>query len=277
MATTTLSSLRTKLQNRLGITSASTLQTSMMNEAINAAISRRLHDGASGLSLISSVALTIGSQSYTGTSKGHTPGTDKIRDTDGSAIGNRIYARPNDIIKFDIGDFLLRRVRKESSTQMDFYVGNVWEVTPSIAAAFTIIHRSIKLVHSGAVTGIKLEDGNALRYDPLAAIKYDIETGTPVAYTQSGQHVALWPAPTAATRVVVVQASISNELSSDSDELEAATEAVDAITESARFIFSSWTGDLDPVEAQTGQLALQDTEDQMRVGGPDVFIKGSRP
>ena len=261
------STLRTRLEYRLGVSTSSTLQTNLMNEAINSALGRRLSDGAPGLAFSTIAAPTLGDVAVARAAGAMTQAKDGdliLCDTDDTGI------RKNDILDVDGDKYLIRRV-----VSTGVHIGHVIEANATYTT-ITCTRRTIRLANTGRVISVRLQDGNNLTYDPLAGHKHEADTGTPKRFTQSENFVSIWPAPSSADRFIITQADLPGDLSSDSDVVDLSAEAQDAVIESARFIFLTWTGGLDQISATTGQASLSDAKDELQEAGPGVFVKGSR-
>ena len=119
------------------------------------------------------------------------------------------------------------------------------------------------------MVGVKLKDGRQLAYEPRNALFDPYETGDPLFFEQrystkqDKSYLILYPAPTSATVVTIIQ---NRDVTSDlTDEIfEGPEEALDAILERAVLAFKTWQGQTDSVEATLATSAVRDTANQLQ-------------
>ena len=196
---TAQSALLTRLYSRLGITTASTAEEALCEEALNGAIAKVAAEGAPQLRQVyTGYSLVTSAPTVT-----HTAVTSTL--TLSTVTG--IY--PGDIIHNTTTNkkYLIRTVTTSGAT---VNIG-VPEVTSMTGNALTVYRRALPLPHAGLVWQVYQVDGNELPHDPLAAVKAQFETGTPVVFSQGyaatlgSSYISLYPAPTTATQYIIVQ------------------------------------------------------------------------
>lgn len=271
-----LSALETRLQNRLGFTSLSTLQSSQIREALNASVGRALTDGVPGLNR-TFVSCTLGE--FTAAVVTMTSGNDYLESNSGE---NFVAAGvlPGDILILDGSRELL--VHRIESTDTDrIYVGSRLEQTYT-SVSLTIWRRSLSIPTSGKVLRVRDADTRrSLVYDPEGIEKVPFARGTAQVYTPtnnaegSGERlIALTPCPSEVTDFVVTQAYEIDRLTSDGDLFEIPEGVIDAVLTRAVRAIRGWTSN-DQIEQVVAESEVKDADDQLldRDGGRGFFVK----
>jgi len=283
--------LRTRLLNRLGITSASTMQSSTLNEAINAGISRALSDGVPGLSRRIVIGSTLGDLSASGTFD--VVATNPFFTRNGGSqdfTGAQIVS--GDIITFGDGSKrLVDYVDPDTAGKVHFGspLGSALSGT-----TVTIRRRSIFIPSTGPVVRVSDPDntksaripssGSHIMHDPDSAAFSPLQTCGDLSSVRSfvqgydargseTSYVGLYPCPTAATEALIIQSDFYAQLDEDTDAAFFPEPALDAIMERARFAYLGWSGEKDPTRISMAQNAVQDTADELQTTGnpPAIF------
>ena len=258
---TTLSDLRTRLQYRLGIDTASTLEQNRIDEALNAAIAKVASDGISGATLAFS-ALARGTKSLTVDS--HTANTATITVTD-TLTGEGIF--PGDWLTIDSSGVKLLIYSVDEATKT-LHVGSPYDT--AISGTLTVQRRSIQLPSDGPVTLVRDEAANALLEPSTLSIgRWGFDTGTADFFAQRWSeeqgvsYLAFSPAPSDGDVFVIEQSKFRSRLSS-STEFNFAEPVLNSILEEARKIHLGWSGDVSPTEAASAERQARDFKDQYK-------------
>lgn len=194
---TTLASLRTRLQYRLGVTVASSAEEALDDESLNAAIAWTAAKGAPQLRQVYS-GYTLASASPTITHSANAS-------TATLSNANGVY--PGDIlINATTGKSYL--IRTVSGTTIDLGIPIVSSMTGNTV---TVTRRSMPLPHAGTIWSVWQDAGSELKNDPLVASRSPFTTGTPTTYTQTWAAeggvslLTLYPAPTTSTQYIITQ------------------------------------------------------------------------
>lgn len=198
---TTFAALRTRLYARLGVTTASTAEQDLCNEALNAALSKAATAGAPQLR-----------QVYTGVipARLSTTVTAHSASSANVTLNSVLAVYPGDILQDTANstDYIIRTVN--SSTKV---VGVGIPITGSINGnSVTVIRRSFPLPVNGQVIEIREVNGpRDIKFDPMAPAKCTTNEGTALYYTQgyaenlAVSYVNLWPAPAAGDQFTIIQ------------------------------------------------------------------------
>ena len=258
---TTLSDLRTRLQYRLGIDTASTLEQNRIDEALNAAIAKVASDGISGATLAFS-ALARGTKSLTVDS--HTANTATLTVTD-TLTGEGIF--PGDWLTIDSSGVKLLIYTVDEATKT-IGLGSPYDT--QITGTLTVQRRSIQLPSDGPVTLVRHEDDNViLDVSALSIGRWGFETGTPEYFAQRWSedqevsYLAFSPAPADGEVFIVEQSKFRGKLSA-ATEFNFAEPVLNSILEEARKIHLGWSGDVSPVEAASAERQARDFKDQYK-------------
>jgi hypothetical protein len=263
---TAFSAIKTRLQNRLGFGSVSTTLSNQLNEAWKAGLARAFSDGIPGLQRDTFTGTTFGEvTNYLVNDAGiQAADTTITLDTGTSLVTDKVALQ--DILEVDSKKYLIRDVTSETVLDLGAPIG------PDMFSnndTTKIIRRSIQLPSAGSVVGVKLKDGRQLAYEPRNALFDPYETGDPLFFeqrystSQDKSYLILYPAPTSATVVTIIQ---NRDVTSDlTDEIfEGPEEALDAILERAVLAFKTWQGQTDSVEATLATSAVRDTANQLQ-------------
>ena len=247
------------------------LDNDTLDEALNAGLARAYSDGIPGIERDVFMGETFGEvtnylvNDSSGTSIGDTSIT---LDTGTSLTTDKVALQ--DILEITSGPqsgkkWLIRDVA--SATVLD--LGAPMAVVIGDDVGTKITRRAIELPSAGSVVAVKLVDGQNLSYYPQGAANNfmdPFETGDPVCYEQryskrqSKSYLILYPAPTATTKVVIIQ---NRDYTVDQG-ITAPEEAIDAVVERALHVYHTWAGDVDPVQASLSQEAIRDVDNQLR-------------
>ena len=263
---TAFSAIKTRLQNRLGFGSVSTTLSNQLNEAWKAGLARAFSDGIPGLQRDTFTGTTFGEvTNYLVNDAGiQAADTTITLDTGTSLVTDKVALQ--DILEVDSKKYLIRDVTSATVLDLGAPIG------PDMFSnddTTKIIRRSIQLPSAGSVVGVKLKDGRQLAYEPRNALFDPYETGDPLFFeqrystSQDKSYLILYPAPTSATVVTIIQ---NRDVTSDlTDEIfEGPEEALDAILERAVLAFKTWQGQTDSVEATLATSAVRDTANQLQ-------------
>ena len=263
---TAFSAIKTRLQNRLGFGSVSTTLSNQLNEAWKAGLARAFSDGIPGLQRDTFTGTTFGEvTNYLVHDAGFQAADTTITlDTGTSLVTDKVALQ--DILEVDSKKYLIRDVTSATVLDLGAPIG------PDMFSnndTTKIIRRSIQLPSAGSVVGVKLKDGRQLAYEPRNALFDPYETGDPLFFeqrystSQDKSYLILYPAPTSATVVTIIQ---NRDVTSDlTDEIfEGPEEALDAILERAVLAFKTWHGQTDSVEATLATSAVRETANQLQ-------------
>ena len=263
---TAFSAIKTRLQNRLGFGSVSTTLSNQLNEAWKAGLARAFSDGIPGLQRDTFTGTTFGEvTNYLVHDAGiQAADTTITLDTGTSLVTDKVALQ--DILEVDSKKYLIRDVTSATVLDLGAPIG------PDMFSnndTTKIIRRSIQFPSAGSVVGVKLKDGRQLAYEPRNALFDPYETGDPLFFeqrystSQDKSYLILYPAPTSATVVTIIQ---NRDVTSDlTDEIfEGPEEALDAILERAVLAFKTWQGQTDSVEATLATSAVRDTANQLQ-------------
>lgn len=272
-----LSALETRLQNRLGLTSLSTLQSAQLREALNASVGRALTDDVPGLNR-AFVSCNLGeytaAETVTMTAGNNYLESDNLEDFVAAGV------HPGDILIMDGARELL--VLYIDATDTDrIYVGSRIDQTYT-NVSLTIWRRALHIPTSGKVLAVRDADTRRpLTYDPEAVAKVPFNRGTATHFTPTNdvegggqQFIALTPCPSEVTDFVITQAYEIDRLTGDSDEFEIPEGVIDAVLARAMRAYRGWTSN-DQIEQITSEAEVTDADDQLldRDGGRGFFIK----
>jgi len=263
---TAFSAIKTRLQNRLGFGSVSTTLSNQLNEAWKAGLARAFSDGIPGLQRDTFTGTTFGEvTNYLVNDAGiQAADTTITLDTGTSLVTDKVALQ--DILEVDSKKYLIRDVTSATVLDLGAPIGTDMFSNNDTTK---IIRRSIQLPSAGSVVGVKLKDGRQLAYEPRNALFDPYETGDPLFFEQrystkqDKSYLILYPAPTSATVVTIIQ---NRDVTSDlTDEIfEGPEEALDAILERAVLAFKTWQGQTDSVEATLATSAVRDTANQLQ-------------
>lgn len=264
--TISLSALETRLQNRLGFTSLSTLQSTQLREALNSAVSRVLTDGAPGLHR-TFISCSLGEYTASDTVT-MTAGNDYL-DTDATEDFAAAGVLPGDILILNgTRNLLVHRI--EPATPTRIYTGSRLDQTYA-AVTLTIWRRSLRLPTSGAVTDVRYAGSNRkLIYDLHALSKAPFIRGSGQSFIQSNdaegsgaRFIALVPCPNEVSDFVITQAYDIERLTDDAENFELPDGVTDVVLARALATYRAWTSN-DQIEQVTADKESMDADDQLR-------------
>lgn len=250
---TTVSSLLTQLQERLGITSPPTAVTNQLTRAIYVAITRAAQKGIPGLAAAHVTGETFAPSSFTVSS--HTAGTSIVTP---NALPT--HARPGDVLEIGSKYYTVYDI-----SGSDYDIGAPVQVSLA-AASGTHYPNSVALPHTGPVKSVfSLDRRKSLDHMPNGYRETGFQPGTPrgyeVAYDRDNETalVTFWPPPDRAHRVVIDQ-DFAWDTVSTSTSLPFPDAALDALLEDATMFYRSWrTGGISPMEMEAGRQAQKAT------------------
>jgi len=261
---TLLSALETRLQYRLGIDTASTLEANRIREALNAAISKVASDGMPGATTSFS-AVTRATTDLT--VDAHSANTATLTVTDVIA-GEGIF--PGDFFTDSTGqEFMLYSVVESTKT-----LGLGSPVETPITGTITVYRRALEMPNDGQVIMVRHDEDNVLLdVSHNSRTRWAFETGTPAFFSQhysEGQelsYVSLMPAPSTAGDTYVFEQSRFRSNLGTSDNYDLPEPVLNAVIEEARAIMLAWSGPVSPVEAAISREQVRDFEDQTKNSG----------
>ena len=275
-----LSALETRLQNRLGFTSLSSMQSSMLREALNAAVGRTLSDGTPGLHRVHTLP-TLGRftpdqpVSYT---------AGDIHIVADATLSTDFYEakiRPGDIVNLPDRQVLVLYVNHEHSGERIHIAERLDKSYTNVS--ITVDRRSVDLPNGGRVMEVR-DAGHLdrkLLYDVMAISKSPFRTDDGVKFSQSidvegsGKNfLSIVPCPADVTDFVVTQAYEIDRLTADADEFELPEGVIDVVLARAVQLYRTWTSN-DQMEHVASASEVQDADDQTRNrnSGTGFFIK----
>lgn len=262
----TLSALETRLQNRLGFTSLSTLQSAQLREALNAAVGRVLTEGAPGLNR-TVIAANLGD--YTASNTVSAVAGNDYLDSDASENFVAAGILPGDVVVLnDTRKLLVHRI--ESGTTTRIYVGSNFDQAYT-NATLTVHRRGLVLPTGGRVISLrKTNSDREVEYSPRAIYRAPFSLGDPRWFSQSKDvegsdvhYVSIAPVPQTATDYVIVQAYEIGRLTTDSDNFEIPEGVIDVVLTRGVEIYRSLTTN-DQVELISADDQSTDADDQLR-------------
>ena len=261
---TLLSALETRLQHRLGIDTASTLEANRIREALNAAIAKVDSDGMPGSTSAFS-AITRATTDLT--VDVHTANTASLTVTDVIA-SEGIF--PGDFFTDAAGqEYMIHSVVESTKT-----LGLGSPVETGITGTITVRRRSLELPNDGQVFMVHHDDDAILLdHSPSSRVRWSFETGRPDFYTQhysEGQelsYISLCPAPSGSGDTYVIEQSKFRANLATGDNYDLPEPVLNAIVEEARNIMLAWSGPVNPVEAAISREQVKDFSDQTKNSG----------
>lgn len=232
---TAYSSLRTRLQARLGLSVSSAVEEALQDEALNAAMCVVAAEGAPQLRQVySGYTLAASNPTITHSANASTA-------TLSSVTG--VY--PGDIlVNATTGRSYLIRTVTTSGATIDLGVPIVSSMTGNTVS---VTRRSLLLPHAGTVWALWEASGRELKNEPLIAAAAQFETGVPTRFTQGYaetlgvSYISLFPAPTSSTQYIIVQGPAFTE-DSDIYASEAVLQAILSRAYEFRMMMSSQGG-----------------------------------
>ena len=238
----TVSALAVRLATRLGFKRTTSTEASRLQAAVISAIHQMLADGAPGIARENFAGETFGTLAVTLT---HAAGASAI-----TGISSLAGVVPGDFIRtVDGNDRPLYSVNVAGSSAS---FGS--PVAASQTGAATIYRRGIVLPTAGPVLSVTLKGGRRLTARDTSAAMWESQTGTPETYEQrwdsGGERsvLLLYPAPTAAERVAIMQAKDLAALT-DASSIPWRDVALDAALRDAHELWLTWTAGQNQVEA----------------------------
>jgi hypothetical protein len=271
------SELRTRFQNRIGLTNVLTAEADAQNELLDAAVSRAIADGAPGLTTDMMVGESLGSLAVTLTTAA--AGSATVTASGATLQSDRVC--PGDILTTASGDeYLIRAVPSEETLDLGI------PLAAADAGAASILRRSLCLPSAGQVLAVTPEGSDrGLHRETGLVHKYALVEGTPRYITQGWDQdakrsfLSFWPAPGGGKRYTISMSRVLDMLDSDSSDLGLPQAAVDAILDRLYVLWLTYSGDAQRLQAlNPALLASRDSEDGLqRASRPlGVHIQGSR-
>lgn len=260
---TLLSDLETRLLYRLGINSASALETNRVREALNAAISKVASDGQPGATSAFSALVR---DEFSATVDTHSANSATLTVTDVIA-GEGIF--PGDFFEDSAGaKYVIYSVDEAGKA---FGLGS--PVETAITGTLTITRRSIELPNDGQVFLVRHEDTGRHLDDSIASrSRWGFETGEAAYYAQhysEGQElsfITLAPIPTAGDQYILEQSKFRSKLGT-SDNYDLPEVVLNAILSEALQVHLAWSGGGSPLEAAVVSTQVDDFEDGIKNSG----------
>ena len=268
------SSLKTRFFDWMGIVDVTTLETSRVEEILNASVALVLSEGVPGLQQSMS-GFTYGELSVT-TQDPTAAGSADVVFTNGS--GNLTGVFPNDIFVAGGNEYIIHEVVSgsvsdgSSTTAINLGV----PVTSAISGACTIKRRSLELPHNGQVITVADVNGGKLEYSPLTPAEglYDSRRG---AYTISyasklaKSFITIYPTPTASTQYTIIQ----NRATADDADFEVPDDQVYPVMMRAIGLWRMVNDEQNQVVAGLTQAAKVDADDLTRnnPGAQQIMVR----
>ena len=258
----TLSDLVTRFYNRVGITSASTVEAAQVKEAINAGAARAAGDGVPGLATNSFVGEMYGSSSLT-------ISTHDADDTDVVFTSIPDNTRPGDIVEMDGDRYIVYTADNATET-----IGFGSAIPDAQTGTATIYQRTVELPTPGRVIEVlDLTDLVVLKPVPDGITTYGLDTRSGIGgyeqrYDGTDAYLIIWPVFATARRFAIKQAKSLTDLL-DAGTLPWPDETLDAVLSRAVHIWRSWrTGGVGPIESQLSIRDVQDSASARQVSRP---------
>ena len=259
-----ITDMRGRLEDRLGYGSSSGVLQSQLEEAINAGMARAWADGVRGLQRDVFTGETFGELTTVVKNGASSVGDTTITVKTGDPVASKVA--PQDILEVTSGaqngdKYIIRDITSTTVLDLGAPLTGVIEAN----ATTKIIRRSIELPSAGSIVSVKLKDGAQLTYEPRNAAFDPYKTGDPLYLEQrySSQrdksYLILYPAPTSATVVTVIQ----NRAMGNDDDFKGPEEALDAVLERAVLAFKTWQGQTSGTEAGLAIGAVRDTDNAL--------------
>ena len=258
----TLSDLVTRFYNRVGITSASTVQAAQVKEALNAAALRAAGDGVPGIAVNYFVGEQEGSSSLTISS--HTPD-----DTDVVFSSVPDSTLPGDIVEFGSDRRIVYTVDIATET-----LGFGSAIRDAKTGTATIYQRTVPLPSPGPVLEVlDLTDLTKLKPTADGISTYGLNDYTGIKgyeqmYDGTTAYLVIWPVVDT-TRKFAIKQMKSLTTMNDSTDLPWPDETLDTVLSRAVQIWRTYrTGGISPVEANLGKDDIRDSGSSRRVSSP---------
>jgi hypothetical protein len=261
------SDIREKLQHRLGLGAIGTIQTKLLNEALNAGALRAASDGVPGLLRDVFIAHTYEELSIA--CSGHDVDDNDINTTIGG-VDTALTTKnvfPHDIIKLGDVTLLVKNVLAADRSQIE--IGAPYHTSLN-GETGTIVRRSIELPTTGQIIAVRAVDGNKLEPHAQNAAYVPIEEGTAMRFeqrydsTSEKSHLILYPAPSSSTAYSIIQAENVTSLSASAAYSFFSDEVVDAVLERALKAYRGWNEGTSQIGLAASEGAVIDTSDQLK-------------
>ena len=259
---TVFSTIREKLQHRLGLGAIGTIQTKLLNEALNAGLLRAASDGMPGMLRDVFIGYTYPELSVT--IAAHTIDTSLVQ------FSANIYDKnvfPQDILVLGSKKFLIKDITADHTVDIGA------NHSSALTGSGTIIRRSIELPTTGQVIAVREVDGHKLEPHAQNAAYAPVEEGTARHFEQrysttlprgiKTSALVLYPAPDSATAYSIIQAESLSSLSA-SDNIYLSDEVIDAVLERAMKAYRGWDDGTSQVGLAASEGAVIDTSDQLK-------------
>jgi len=269
------SSLKTRFFDWMGIVDVTTLETSRVEEILNASVALVLSEGVPGLQQ-SMTGFTYGELSVT-TQDPTAAGSADVVFTNGS--GNLTGVFPNDIFVSGSNEYIIHEVVSgsvsdgSSTTAINLGV----PVTSAISGACTIKRRSLELPHNGQVITVAKTGGGVLEYSPLTPAEGIYDSRRAGAYTVSyaskldKNFLTIYPTPTASTQYTIIQ----NRATADDSAYEVPDDQVYPVMMRAISLWRMVNDEQNQIVAGLTQAAKDDAADLTRnnPGSSQVMVR----
>lgn len=260
---TLLSALGTRLQNRLGIDTVSTLEQARIYEALNAAIAKVASDGMPGATLTFSA---LARDTIDLTVDTHSANSASLTVTD-TIAGEGIF--PGDFFKDSAGTYhFLYSVVEGTKT-----LGLGSPAETAISGTITVYRRSIELPHDGPVMAVTVgSNGVHLQASSGSVVRYGTERSEPAFFAQGyseGQelsYLSLAPSPDSAGENYIIEQSRFRSKLASSDNYDLPETVLNAIVAEAHRIHVEWS---------TPQMAEASVLDRQATDFSDGYQKSS--
>ena len=265
------SSLKTRFFDWMGIVDVTTLETSRVEEILNASVALVLSEGVPGLQQSMS-GFTYGELSVT--IDAHSAASADVTFTNGS--GHLYGVFPNDILVAGGEEYLIHEVVDAVAGGSTTAINLGVPVPTALSGVCTIKRRSLELPHNGQVITVANVNGGKLEYSPLTPAEglYDSRRG---AYTVSyssklaKSFVTIYPTPTASTQYTIIQ----NRATADDSDYEVPDDQVYPVMMRAIGLWRMVNDEQNQVVAGLTQAAKDDASDLTRTnpGAQQIMVR----
>ena len=265
------SSLKTRFFSWMGIVDVTTLETSRVEEILNASVALVLSEGVPGLQQSMS-GFTYGDLSVLISS--HSAGSAVVSFSAGSGDLTGVF--PNDIFVAGGDDYIIHEVVDAVAGGTTTTINLGIPVTSALSGTCTIKRRSLELPHNGQVITVANVNGGKLEYSPLTPAEglYDTRRGAyTISYSSklSKSFVTIYPTPTASTQYTIIQ----NRATADDADFEVPDDQVYPVMMRAISLWRMVNDEQNQVVAGLTQAAKADADDLTRTnpGAQQIMVR----
>jgi len=256
----TVSALRSRLAQRLGLTTLTNAESNRLAEALYSAYARVMSERTPGYAFSNLTGETYGETAIT--ISAHTANTSVMTLASlptGTAVGDVLELGDNSYMIYSVSGVILD-------------VGAPVKASEATNTG-TIYHRNIELPHAGSVM-VVVDTTNNQELEPMnsALARYGFDRAQPLGYEQhydranNKTYLQLWPVPDAATQVSIEQAFVTDLMTVDTD-IQGTEQFHDAVMAKAMTIWRLWQlGGVSPTELAAAEFEVKDSSAALRRG-----------